>query len=139
MQNPITLIEAHQRRVDKINGEIEIGPNGTSLDLLQAVYRDPSIPLPTRLRAAMASLKHEHPSLGVSVVVNDLDIASRLDRAIERTNRMKLIEATPVTEVADGGNRATPADGGTANGGNGDQPEVKRPLPRIADRRFRRM
>lgn len=52
MDNPIRLIEAHQQRVDKMNGEIEIGPNGQSIDLLRAVYRSSNIPLPTRLRAA---------------------------------------------------------------------------------------
>ena len=61
-------------------------PNGIFLDLLRAIYRSNSLPLPVRMRAAMACLQHEVPKLGVSVVVNDPDIAARLDRAIERAN-----------------------------------------------------
>jgi hypothetical protein len=34
MQNPISLMEAHQRRIDEMNGALEIGPNGMSIDLL---------------------------------------------------------------------------------------------------------
>jgi hypothetical protein len=63
---------------------VEIGPNDLSIDLLRAVYRANHLPLHTRMRAAMACLKHEVPSLGISVVVNDDDIATRLDRALAR-------------------------------------------------------
>src|SRR6266436_4607223 len=41
MDNPIN------KRVDKMNGEqLDFPPNGLSIDLLRAVYRNPSIPLP---------------------------------------------------------------------------------------------
>jgi len=63
---------------------VEIGPNDISLDLLQAVYRNNQLPLTTRMRAAISALKHEVPTLGISVVVNDDDIATRLDRALAR-------------------------------------------------------
>jgi len=83
---------------------IDIGPDGNSLDLLQAVYRSTAIALHTRMRAAMAALKHEVPALGVSFVVNDADIAARLDKALERTaiaqQNGKLIEARPEPEPA---------------------------------------
>src|SRR6516164_11402468 len=74
----------HQRRANRMNGDLDIGPNGLSIDLLRAVYRDPGQDLHIRMRAAMACLKHEVPSLGISVVVNDDDIATRLDRALAR-------------------------------------------------------
>jgi len=68
-----------------LQGEnVEIGPNDLSIDLLRAVYRANHLPLYTRMRAAMACLKHEVPTLGISVVVNDADIAARLDRALAR-------------------------------------------------------
>ena len=73
---------------------LTVGPEANSLGFLQMVYRCSSLPLHTRMRAAMAALKHEVPALGVSFVVNDADIATRLDRAIARTQQMKLLEAS---------------------------------------------
>jgi hypothetical protein len=87
MENPIRLIDA---RVDKMNGELEFPPDGISLDLLRAVYRNPSIPLPVRMRAAIAAAPFEAPKLAVTAQVSESDFASLLDRRIER---MKLIEA----------------------------------------------
>jgi hypothetical protein len=78
---------------------LEVAPNATSLELLQAVYRSPSLPLATRMRAAMAALQFEHPKLGVSVNINGEDIAERLDRAIARTNGLKVIEQPKVIEA----------------------------------------
>ena len=106
-------IEAHQRRVDE---EIEIPPNGTSLDLLQAIYKNPALPLHTRMRAAMSCLPHEHPKLGITYQASESDFATLLDARIKRLQAAKLIEHQPQPAV-----------------------EVKPPLPRIADRRYRRI
>jgi|SRR5215831_813520 len=86
-----SLIEDDRRRQDPEN--VEIGPDEISLDLLRAVYRSNSLPLSTRMRAAISALKHEVPALGVQFVVNDSDIATRLDKAIAR------IEATKVNVI----------------------------------------
>jgi hypothetical protein len=101
MENPVALIEAHQKRVDKMNGEIEIPPNGTSLDLLQAVYRRSDLPLTTRMRAAIAALNYELPRLAVTAQISESDFATVLDKriahyqALQRANgSSKLIEAT---------------------------------------------
>src|SRR5262245_29365035 len=75
-------LQAADRR--QLAENVEIGPNDLSIDLLRAVYRANHLPLYTRMRAAMACLKHEVPALGISVVVNDADIATRLDRALAR-------------------------------------------------------
>jgi len=83
MNDLVDLRTLHQdRRQDPEN--VEIGPNDISLDLLRAVYRNNQLPLTTRMRAAISALKHEVPALGVQLVVNDSDIATRLDRAIAR-------------------------------------------------------
>jgi hypothetical protein len=80
--------------------EIEIPPNGTSLDLLQAVYRRSDLPLTTRMRAAIAALNYETPRLAVQALITEQDIATVLDRRIahyqelQRANgSSKLIEA----------------------------------------------
>jgi hypothetical protein len=75
----------------------------TSLDFLQAVYLNETLPLPTRLRAAIEAAPYEHPKLSaVSVGFRDGNtFGERLDRAIERSDRAKLIEAKPVPTELD--------------------------------------
>jgi hypothetical protein len=77
--------------------EIEIPSNGTSLDLLRAVYRNPSIPLQIRLRAAIAALPHEAPRLAVTALVNEQSFAEILDRRLKKMEAMKLVGAQPQT------------------------------------------
>jgi hypothetical protein len=97
--------------------EIDIGSNGMSIDLLRAVYRSASIPLPVRLRAAIAALPHEVPRLQVSALVSEESFAEILERRLKKLDAMngkpqqidQTIEAKPP------------------------------PLPRLADRRFRRV
>jgi hypothetical protein len=48
---------------------IDIGPDGQSLDLLQAIYRNVSLPLSTRRSAAVAALPFEFPKLAVTAFV----------------------------------------------------------------------
>src|SRR5215831_3125240 len=95
---------------------VEIGPNDISLDLLRAVYRSNHLPLTTRMRAAISALPHEVPRLAVTAVVSEQDFATVLDRRLKRIEEMKgkVIEKTP-------------------------QVEVKPTLPRLADRRYRRL
>ena len=57
----------------------------TSLDLLRAIYRNPEVPLPVRMRAAMASLPHEHPKLAVTTLVNVGDFADQLEAGLLRS------------------------------------------------------
>jgi hypothetical protein len=84
---------------DRKEDQLDLGPNGTSLDLLRAVYRNPDLPLHTRMRAAMACLKHEHPSLGITFqTTNETDFAKLLDERIAR-HQGKLIEHRPQTET----------------------------------------
>ena len=105
---------------------IELAPNGTSLDLLQQVYRNPSLPLPTRMRAAMAAIQFEHPKLAVTANVESGDFADQLEQAVKRS---RMIDAKPMIE-ANVSSDTTPSG-------------TKRPLlngvkPMIPDRRFRR-
>jgi hypothetical protein len=67
----------------------------TSLDFLQAVYLNEQLPLSVRLRAAVEAAPYEHAKLSAVAVgyMTSDTFAERLDRAIERSNRAKLIEA----------------------------------------------
>src|SRR5215831_18794075 len=87
-----------------------------SLQFLQEVYRNPSVGLHIRMRAAMACLPFEHPKLAVTAVVSEQNFAEVLER---RLKRIAELEATPI---------------------NASKPEieVKPPMPRLADRRYRR-
>src|SRR5260370_5150630 len=80
--------------------EIDIGPNGMSIDLLRAVYRSTSIPLQVRLRAAIAVLPHEVPRLMVSAQINENSFAELLERRLQRIEQMKLVERQPTNGEA---------------------------------------
>jgi hypothetical protein len=65
-----------------------------SLEFLQAVYRGDELPLHTRMRAAAMALPFEHPKLTAVAIMNGDGFAARLDAAIARSERAKVIDAT---------------------------------------------
>jgi hypothetical protein len=87
--------------------------------LLKAVYQCPEVPLPVRMRAAMACLPFETPKLLATAIVSEHDFATLLDQRLKRIEEMKLIGTKPAP--------ASP------------EVEVKPPLPRLSDRRYRRI
>ena len=95
----VTLASNVDAVLDQIEAQqaIELAPNGTSLDLLQQVYRNPSLPLPTRMRAAGMALPHEHPKLAVTAMVTSDDFAIQLDNAIKRSRQ---VETKPINVTA---------------------------------------
>jgi hypothetical protein len=69
-----------------------------ALELLQMVYRGEFNATPQQMRAAIEALPFEEPKLS-SVAVGHLnaeDFYSRLDRAVERSERARLIEGRAV-------------------------------------------
>ena len=107
--------------------ELEVGPTANSLEFLKMVYRNNRLPLPTRMRAAFACLKHEVPALGITAVVSGDDIATLLDQRIARLAQMEqqkqIEQAKPAPQI-----EARP-----------QQIETKRPPVHTNDRRFRRV
>ena len=65
------------------------------LELLQKVYRGELKATPQQMRAAIECLSYENPKLSAVQVgyINAEDFASRLERALNRSDRAKLIEA----------------------------------------------
>jgi hypothetical protein len=96
---------------------LRLRADATSLELLQAVYRNEAVPLHTRIRVAIACLPFEAPKLAVTAVVSEQNFAEVLER---RLKRIAELETTPI---------------------NASKPEieVKSPMPRLADRRYRRV
>ena len=97
---------------------MEIGPNGTSLQLLQTVYRNPSTPLSVRIRCAVAALPFEFPKLAVTAVMTDQSFAELLERRLKHLSEIengngKIIDRAAV--------------------------ETTKPILRLADRRYRRL
>lgn len=67
---------------------------GDSLDYLQSIYRDPSLPTGARMRAAIAALPHERPKLAVTAHLDGRDgFGARLEAAIARSG--KVIDLKP--------------------------------------------
>ena len=102
---------------------LDLGPEAISLDLLRAVYRDPTQQLSIRIRCAMACLPFETPKLLATAIVNEGSFAELLDRRLKRMEEMKLIEAKPTNS-----NKII----------EGNQVNARLP-PSIPDRRFRRI
>jgi|SRR6516162_6786441 len=71
-----------------------------ALRLLQMVYRGEAKASPQQMRAAIESLPYENPKLSAISVgyLNATDFAARLDRAIDRSERAKLIEAHAIRD-----------------------------------------
>jgi hypothetical protein len=73
---------------EQLPEKVEDGPEGeTSLQLLQAIYKNRKQPLNVRVRSAIEALAHEYPKVSAVQVshMNGQDFASALERAIARS------------------------------------------------------
>jgi hypothetical protein len=118
------LVDLQQMAQVKRQQEIDLPPDAMSIDLLRAVYRNPTLDLPVRMRAAALAIGYECPKLQMVAQVSESSFATLLDRRIENLKRIeenrangKVIEAAPV---------------------NGGEADARLP-PRLPDRRFRRI
>jgi hypothetical protein len=88
------------RELMKVEVEESEPEQVNSLEYLQRIYRDPMQPTSMRMRAAIEALAFENPRLsavGVGYMTNDT-FAEKLDRAIARADRAKLIEGQVIGE-----------------------------------------
>jgi|SRR6516162_4844960 len=73
------------------------------LDGLLAIYRNPSLPIPLRFKAMAEAAKYMHPRMGIQVHMDETSFAGRLERAIERSNKIKngavLVNGTKLIEA----------------------------------------
>ena len=60
-----------------------------ALAFLRSVYQNEKVPLPVRMRAAQIAIEYERPRLAMTAQINGEDFASRMERAIEASNRAK--------------------------------------------------
>ncbi len=74
---------------EKVEGQIQLSTNATSLEFLQAIYRDPSQPIQRRMKAAAAALPFEHPKLAVIATGNANDLADRLLHALQASQKVQ--------------------------------------------------
>jgi len=106
---------------------LQVSTDASSLDFLQAVYRNPEVQLPVRMRAAGMALPFESPKLAVVATINGGDFAGQLDKAIERSSRvMKTIDHQPTQPPSTAA--LSSSEPMTSNGHK----------PSVPDRRYRR-
>jgi hypothetical protein len=70
----------------------EASTHADALAFLRAVYQCRTVPLPVRMKAASIAIEYERPRLAVTALVDGRDFRAKLERAIERSEGMKVIE-----------------------------------------------
>jgi hypothetical protein len=102
----IDLRPEEPKEEKKKEDPLGLKPDATLMDFHEAVWRNASLSIATRQRSGIALLQFLYPKLAVVGTVADRpDFAQRLDKAVERTQKVrngqaicngtKLIEAKP--------------------------------------------
>ena len=87
-----------QQIVDEMNGVgLQVPPDIEPVEFLMAIYRDPRQPMNRRMKAAIEAAQYRQPKLTAVATtnLNDKDFAALLDRAIERSNGVRVVKALP--------------------------------------------
>jgi hypothetical protein len=90
--------------------------NGGALEYLQSIYRDPTQEQHTRMRAASLAIAYESPKLVATAVLDGKDFGAILDKRVAHWRKVDSLPRVPTPPV-----------------------EVKRALPHIYDKRYRRI
>jgi hypothetical protein len=102
--HPVASVMDELERIEQQTQPIVTAPPAdTALDFLKSVYRNPAIPLPTRMKAAIEALPFENPKLSATAFMPVRDFAAILDERLKRAKAVeagepmpKLIDAKPV-------------------------------------------
>jgi len=121
-----------KRREPEVDDPLKLDDEALSLDGLQAIYRNPGLPLTTRMRAMIAAIPFETPKLLATAVMNEGSFADLLDRRLKRIQEMKLLENKTINGTA------TTTDP-TIEPEPRPSPPMPAPLNRLYSSRFRRI
>lgn len=111
----------------------------TALGLLQAIYQDEEMPLPVRLRCAMAALPFESPKLVAVANVNGGDFGERLEKARERTVGLLEARAKGLDAVVELVRKPLVIEGEATEVAEHPPSELGKPLPSTAALHRRRV
>ena len=96
VEDTFELIDNQRRYVDEMNLiRAPAKAPTSSLDFLRAVYCNEGLPLPVRMRAAIAALPFEAPKLAVTANVEGQGFAALLEARLRRIAEAKNAEANP--------------------------------------------
>jgi hypothetical protein len=82
-----------------VEEEVELPEGTTSLDLMQAVYRDSRQPMTRRMRAAQIAIGYEHLKLAVTANTN-LNIAEQMEAFARAIGKSNVIDAKKNYDVS---------------------------------------
>jgi hypothetical protein len=119
-----------KRREPEVDDPLKLDDKALSLDGLQAIYRNPGLPLTTRMRAMIAAIPFESPKLLATAIIDERDFATLLDRRLKRIQQQRLLENKTI-------NHAVTET--TTVAGPQPSPPLPNPLNRLYSSRFRRI
>jgi hypothetical protein len=79
---------------------LQAPPDIEPVEFLMAIYRDPRQPMNRRMKAPIEAAQYRQPKLGAiaTTSLNGADFAALLDKAIERSNGVRVVKALPQPE-----------------------------------------
>jgi hypothetical protein len=106
--------------------QIDVGPDAKAHDVLVAIYRNPQMPLHTRMRAAIAAIPFESPKLIATAIVNEKSFAAILERRYLHMRKVQAEQQIEYVKPKEPKAKPEPAP-------------ARPPLPHVFDRRYRRI
>jgi hypothetical protein len=106
MKPPLAQDAIYEVPDHPVEDEIGVAADATSLEVMQAIYRNPAQPIARRMRAAQAALAYEYPRL--AVIATGRGFATTMKEIARANGKSNVIDA-PKPALPE------PADGRVAN------------------------